>query len=112
MVHESSGDGASAELADERGRALARASLVLLAAAALATVATIAAGSGFSASTAGGVLLVLPALCALVLAGSALVVGRSTAGVGRVRAIGSAVALAGCGLLLVGVSWAVLAHNL
>jgi hypothetical protein len=96
----------------ERGMALARASLVLLGAAAVGTVATIAAGSGFAASTAGGLLLVLPALVALALAGLALVAGRAVAGVGRVRPIGSAVALSGSGLLLFGVSWVVLAHNL
>jgi hypothetical protein len=105
-------DGVAEEQGVERGMALARASLVVLGAAAVATVATIAGGSGFAASTAGGVLLVLPALGALALAGLALVAGRTVAGVGRVRSIGSAAALFGSGLLLFGVSWVVLAHNL
>jgi hypothetical protein len=93
-------------------RPLARAALIVLLAGLVATVVTIAAGAAFSASDLGGVLLLLPSFGALVLAGLALLAGRSRSDGETPSPLGSSVALASFGLLLFGCSWAVLVHNL
>jgi hypothetical protein len=90
----------------------ARAALVALLIGFAATVATIAAGTAFSASVAGGFLLMLPAFGALLLGGLACLPPGKRAIDEPARRLGSTVALAGFGLLLFGCSWAVVVHNL
>jgi predicted phage tail protein len=90
----------------------ARIALVLLLGGFVATVATIAAGTGFSATVAGGVLLMLPAFGALVLGGLACLPRRTRSADEQARRLGSTVALTAFGLLLFGCSWAVVVHNL
>jgi hypothetical protein len=91
---------------------LARAALVVLLIGFATTVAAIAAGTAFSASIAGGVLLMLPAFGALLLGGLASVPRRIRSVDEPARRLGASVALAGFGLLLFGCSWAVVVHNL
>jgi hypothetical protein len=91
---------------------LARAALVVLLIGFAATVATIAAGTAFSATIAGGVLLMLPAFGALLLGGVASVPRRTRSVNEPARRLGASVALTGFGLLLFGCSWAVVVHNL
>jgi hypothetical protein len=91
---------------------LARTALVVLLCGFAAAVATIAAGTAFSATVAGGVLLKLPAFGALLLGGLASVPRRIRSVNEPARRLGASVALAGFGLLLFGCSWAVVVHNL
>jgi hypothetical protein len=90
----------------------ARAALVLLLAGFAAVVGTIAAGTAFSATVAGGVLLMLPAFGALLLGALASLPRRTRSADEPARRLGASVALAGFGLLLFGCSWAVVVHNL
>jgi hypothetical protein len=92
--------------------ALARAALGLLLGGLVLTAVTIALGTAFAVSVAGGVLLLLPSSGALILSSLVLVRGRTRADHERATQIASAVALASFGLLLFGCSWAVLVHNL
>jgi hypothetical protein len=91
---------------------IARAALVLLLGGFAAAVATIVAGTAFSASVLGGVLLMLPAFGALLLGALACLPRRARSADEPARRLGASVTLAAFGLLLFGCSWAVVVHNL